>query len=345
MGVSIGRFASSKFGLLIGTLALLLFGGLFFDWEETARHLVSASRPHLAAAVSCFLVGIVLRAAKWGYILNSWEHLEWSPCFHSVMMSNFANYFSPVRAGELLRLYVVNRIARVSYASSMATTLVDRSSSLVIITLVFTWFSLSGLQLGSTGHAGWLILVAAVAIGFLFAGGILADSLKRILEPTLLKLGISSAGTDRVIESRVVSFALRTLRKCNLLVLPTPVILSVFALSFGTLSLDAMANYWLLGAFGLELSPIQAFTSAALMNVAFVLPSPPGQVGNAELIPLAIYSYGFGLPPGEVSSAALIWHIVTMAITAVFGAYSSYKIGVRIGDGRVRKNSIGCEIL
>ena len=45
-----------------------------------------------------------------------------------------------------------------------------------------------------------------------------------------------------------------------------------------------------------------------LYNLAFILPSPPGQIGSNELIGLLVFSGVFGLPRSEVGAMFVFSH-------------------------------------
>lgn len=59
-----------------------------------------------------------------------------------------------------------------------------------------------------------------------------------------------------------------------------------------------------------------------LFNLAFILPSPPGQVGSNELIGLLIFSGSFGISRTGVGAMFLFshpWTAVLMTCTALVG--------------------------
>lgn len=313
----------------------------FFDWREVGKHIADASWVGVVAATGCFVAGTFLRAYKWSYVLKLWERPSWRQCIHTMLISNFANYFFPVRVGELFRLYVINKVAMVSYSSSMATTVIDRASSLIIIVFTLAWIPFAGFKMiAASGFALWLLLFAVLFATTLLFGPRFVGRLKNLIGTSLKIVRLSDAAIDRILYSRFANFIFRAISQCNITALPKRKIFFVLTLSFGVLCMDALANYFLLGAFDLNITPLQALISAGLLNVAFVLPSPPGQVGNAEIIPLAIFSYGLGLSSSLVSPAAVIWHLLTMGITALLGVYSSYAIGVSLHDSYGRMSKI-----
>lgn len=328
-------------GVLIGAIFLMVFFIEFFDWREARQHISDANWLDVVAATGCFAAGTFLRAYKWGYVLKLWERPSWRQCIHTMLVSNFANYFFPIRIGEIFRLYVINKVAMVSYSSSMATTVVDRASSLIIIVFVLVWIPFAEFKMiAASGFALWLLLFAVLFAAAMLFGSRFVGRLKNLIGTSLRIVRFPDAAIDHILCSRFANFIFRAISQCNMMALPKRKVFLVFALSFGVLCMDALANYFLLGAFGLNISPLQALISAGLLNVAFVLPSPPGQVGNAEIIPLAIFSYGLGLSSSLVSSAAVLWHLLTMGITALLGFYSSYAIGISLHDSYGRMNKL-----
>ena len=94
--------------------------------------------------------------------------------------------------------------------------------------------------------------------------------------------------------------------------------------------IDGGCNYFLLNAFGVPLTYPQALLGACLLNILFFVPSPPGQVGTAEMYPILIFSLGLGLPSEGISTAAILWHGVTVAIIVALGIHSGVSLGLKL---------------
>lgn len=54
----------------------------------------------------------------------------------------------------------------------------------------------------------------------------------------------------------------------------------------------------------------QETLAACFVNLLFILPTPPGQIGTAEMYPVLIFSWGLGLPSSIISSVAIFWHLL-----------------------------------
>ncbi len=76
------------------------------------------------------------------------------------------------------------------------------------------------------------------------------------------------------------------------------------------------------------------------MNLLFVLPTPPAQLGTAEMYPVIVFSWGLGLAAPVISSVALTWHLLTGAVLVIVGLTSGVALGVSVGEviDRLRAN-------
>ena len=64
----------------------------------------------------------------------------------------------------------------------------------------------------------------------------------------------------------------------------------ILILSFMIISIDGLCFMILLDAFSVDISWLQATVAVSIMLVLFLLPTPPGQVGTAEIYPIIIFA-------------------------------------------------------
>ena len=174
-----------------------------------------------------------------------------------------------------------------------------------------------------------LMVVAAV---FLFLGKTGVEGAKFILRRLLRACRMSESRIQSVIDNQLVHYITNTLRQCHFSAYPGKRLFWIVASGFVVIGLDGVANFFLLQAFGLDLTYPQAVIAACFFNMLFLLPSPPAQMGTAEMYPVLVYAGGLSLAAPEVASAALVWHMTTMVILAVLGGVSVYVVGLRLGS-------------
>jgi uncharacterized membrane protein YbhN (UPF0104 family) len=75
------------------------------------------------------------------------------------------------------------------------------------------------------------------------------------------------------------------------------------------------------------------FMAVCLTNLAFILPSPPGNIGSNEWYATLVYATGFGLDSVKVAGGALFGHALTAFVVAAGGAISLSMLGLNLAEG------------
>ncbi len=110
-------------------------------------------------------------------------------------------------------------------------------------------------------------------------------------------------------------------------------VLSLLIWSLAVLLVDALKDHFVLRAFGLDVPLTTCFLGVCLTNLAFILPSPPGNIGSNEWYATLVYTTGFGYNGAQVASGALFGHAMTTLVVAAGGAISLSLLGINLGAG------------
>ena len=334
---------SQALGCIFGAVALYVFFAYFFDWNLTKRLLSSAKVLPVCLAAFFFFVTLFLRAFKWTFILRRRDHIKWSAGYHTIMLSNMVNFLFPIRFGEILKLYIVKKVANIQYSSSVSATLVDRYSQM-LTSLVFLLF----MPVAAFAFSQWVskfvfVLAAFVVVSMsLFVFGIrMFDILENLLEACLLLLRIDEDRVKAFRQGKLQSFCRKTLEKINISEFSAREMFLIALFSFTICAVDGICFYYIIKAFGISIAWLQGTLAACLMQMVFFLPTPPGQLGTAEMYPVLIFSYGLGLETSIISTAAILWHIITSVIFMVLGLCSAGALGMGLKSisGRIREET------
>lgn len=331
MAASAARAGAKYFGAVLGIALLGVYFAYFFDYRAALAHFAAADRSLLGLSVASFIAGTLVRCVKWTYIVRTSAPMSWRAGFHIMLATNMANFLFPVRMGEVVRLYLAKSVSAIPFATSVSATLIDRFSGLLALMLALGLYPAAGFEGIDPAKYWWAFgLIAAASIVFLLLGESIGKSLPSAARQMLSRLGLRSGRIERLVSSRAFAFAASTLVNCHLPRHGWRVTGVVFALSFLFLLGDAAAFFFLLNAFSLPLTLLQAVIAATVFNLAFVLPSPPAQLGTAEMLPVLVFAYGFGLSREVVASSALLWHLLSAAVILGLGGYSTYRLGARL---------------
>jgi uncharacterized protein (TIRG00374 family) len=321
---------SQVFGWSIGAVSLYIFASYFFDWQTTIRLISDTQILFVCASIIFFFATLLVRAIKWTYVLRLKEHATWKNGYHTNMISNMSNFILPIRFGEIAKLYIINKVDDVSYTSSISATLIDRFSHLFIMAILLLFTPTAGFVFfqRSTGILLFIIPLAIfLVLLFIFGSrslGILRASTQRVLS-FLIR---DRTKGDRSSASKVYLFCREILEKMNISTFTKVNLIIIVFFSLIVISLDGICFYFIIRAFSLPITWFQGVLAACLMNLMFILPTPPGQIGTAEMYPVLIFSGGLGFPSSVISSMAILWHLLTTTVLIVLGVYSTVTLGI-----------------
>src|SRR5687768_7265939 len=100
----------------------------------------------LIPSVATYFVAVLARTWRWDYMLRPLKHIPVRRLFPVVVIGYMGNNVYPLRAGELLRSYVLRRREGVPMSASLATVVVERVfDGLVMLIFVFAALPLAPL--------------------------------------------------------------------------------------------------------------------------------------------------------------------------------------------------------
>lgn len=322
-------------GWVLGLGSLYFFFGHFFEWAAFRDSLSQADRGLLVLAAAVYILGILVRSARWTYMVRCrWPGLTWTQGLHAVLSSNMINFLFPVRLGELFKLIIARQTFSIPYSASTAASIIEKLTLFLIMIFLLSFTPQIGYRFPdwSARFFPFLLLLLAVSAGFLFCGVKALRTCLALAGTVLRGIGLRQERVDRLLSNRLTCFAEDTLRQCHVTAYSAVQFGAALVLGLAILSLDGLTNMLLLAAFGLDITFSQAVIAACFFNLLFLLPSPPIQMGTAEMYPVLIYSGGLKLPAAVVASTAIIWHMIAGGVIIALGVLSLYAIGLRLGS-------------
>jgi glycosyltransferase 2 family protein len=292
---------SPRFWIGIAVSAVFLY--LAFrgqDLQEIGAALRQANYWYLIPAIGLYFVGVYLRAFRWAWILRGVKPLRARELFPVVVIGYMANNVLPLRAGELVRSYVLSSRTGLRKTSILATIAVERlfdGLTMLLFILVASLF------IGLTDHLESVTLIAATLFAVLIAMLLFLTTrparallITRMLP--VLPLAIR-ARAERMIES--VFTGLRVLRRRNDL-------LVVSGVSIAAWLFEASMYLVIAQGFGLGAGVAAILLTTAIANLATLIPSSPGYVGPFEAGVLLALVGAVGIQRELALSFAIVVH-------------------------------------
>jgi glycosyltransferase 2 family protein len=278
----------------------------------------------MAAAVALATAPFALRVPRWKLLLRQHDGapIATSSLWNAIAIGFAANNVLPLRAGEVLRVAAINRLAPVSFAAALSSVAVERVlDALVVVTLL--GIGLVGGQLpASNGMAVKAEWIGVICLAAMFAAILAAwqrETALRIFE-RLLPTG--------PVATKIVGFVDNVLRGLAAMRDPrraAPVILWSVAIWL----VNASAFFLAFQAFGFAVPFAGALVLQGAVMIGIAVPSTPGYVG---VLDTAIYGtlLLYGVDQAHGLAYALLYHITTFIPITLLGALSALRTGTRL---------------
>jgi hypothetical protein len=328
--------ATAATGLALAALLL----GLFFwrtDWRALSEALRHANPLWVVAASGLAVGSFAFRALRWHWLLLPVGNSAFAARMRALIEGYAVTNLMPGRMGELVRPYLLSRDASLSFASVLATVVVERvmdmTTLLAFLGFFFSWHAevlpTEGLR-RSFQASGIAMVVAAAALG-----GVMYWVARRP-EPAsrhLTKLlGFLPARWAVVLESGARNFILGF----GILARPAafPALMGYSVLTW----LSICGYFWMsMHAAGLEADFFSTLLFVPMAAVGISIPTPGGIGGYHAVLQVGLVDI-YGLPAGPAALAILLSHAVSYVPVSVLGAAGlsrrglSWKKAVRMAE-------------
>jgi uncharacterized protein (TIRG00374 family) len=287
-----------------------------------------------------FLVAWAVRAVRWRMFLRpAVVSVPRAVSIYTVAV--FLNWLLPLRGGELVKSLLLRRSNQIPVARSLPTVTMDKAMDLMPAVVLLALLPLLHLHLTRFILALLLLVISVLAVGVVVLA---LAAWRRELTLSWLSRFLRRVMPRRArphVEPFVIGFVdtLVTLaRRPRLFVMAT----GYTAVALG---LDSLFCFMAFRAVGAGISFPVALYGYTLYNLAYILPTPPGQIGSNEVVGLLVFAGIFGVNRSTVGAMFLFSHPWTAILMAVSGCLclSAMGISVRRGLGLVRKRRAAAE--
>ena len=143
----------------ISILFLISAFGIYFafrgeNFDILWNHLLVVKWHSFMLSVILLIIGVVIRAKRWQYILKPVEHIPLHPLFSSTMIGYFGNSILFFRLGELLRAYSVSVGRTLTVSQAFGTVILERIidafTVVIILILLLPWIPIQNSEIQSS---------------------------------------------------------------------------------------------------------------------------------------------------------------------------------------------------
>jgi uncharacterized protein (TIRG00374 family) len=301
-------FATITIVLSVVCLGWALHG---VNWRELGEEIKELDWRWVALAAFADILVYVIQGYRWGLILrpvgaaNTWSSIR------SIYVGLFANEVLPLRAGELIRCFLMARWSEIPTSVTLASALIERIFDGIIL-IAGLFFSLNYLRHYPLSH-GQARAIAILSDGSIFLGALI------LICGALLAFAMfwRQQALDALLNARMFSWVHVFIEDLHRIGHSRYLYFSALA-SVPYLLMQVVPIYALMQAYGLEeASWARAAALMVLLRLGSVVPQAPGNVGLFQVLSTLGLTL-FGVPQAMARRFALIlWGVVTLPLLIV----------------------------
>ena len=304
---------------LVWTLRDAEFGRLVDDVEHLNLLWIAVAA---VTMVSVFFV----QGLRWKLVLAPVVQVPWLAASRAILVGLFASEVFPLRAGEIIRCYLVSRWTQLPFSVAVASIVIGRlfDGILMWVALRYTLASLDVPRLALAADG----LGIAVAAGAVVVGAAL-------FRPRLNHADMPSAGWRR---------RWFVLQEDLALIGHSWYLWAGIAASAVYLLLQVVPVYVLFREYELGLGFGPALALMMLIRVAAALPQAPATLGLFQLLTREFLELGYQVPADKAARFSLVlWALIKLPVL-VAGATATFVTGAKISEltraaGEAQKSS------
>lgn len=313
--------------VILGTLAAIIFVVTFTRLVSLRSVLLRLEHLNIPLAVACgavFLSAYGVRALRWRRLLAP-RLVTRTRAILVYQVAIFVNWLLPIRGGELVKSLLLRRLDDIPVSESLPTVAMDKVMDLLPAVVLLALLPFLPIQLSRPLWVLLLMVVAMLVCAALFVGVAAwrRPVAMRVLDWIFARLPASLRRHIAPFAMRFIDTLLMLVRRPRLLALAA----AYTVVAVGLDALFALLAFWAIGADVAYPSILFGYT---LYNLAYILPTPPGQIGSNEVIGLLVFSGLFSIPRPAVAAMFIFSHPWTAVLMIVSGLFSLSVMGLNL---------------
>ncbi len=314
-------------GIVIG-LVFFSIWAYFFDFSQLIHNLKNLNLAFLFISILTYISAYFVRSVRWNRLLKPIKSFKIRDTYLWALSGNFINYLIPIRAGEAARAIIIKKRANMPISLVLPSIFIDKFFDTVGIFIILAMIPFLDIEM--VPILQWLVTILltifTIGILILITAIVAEEKLVRVLKRVFFF--IPDKYQDKVF-SMIELFVEGTALFKN----HNKTFIEVIILTIVGIMLDGLYFYLMFKAFGFEtMNVAMIFFGYTLLNLAYILPQPPGQLGSNELLMSIIFVSGMGMNYADAGSLIAVAHLLTGILVSLLGILSLSVIGIRIID-------------
>lgn len=279
----------------------------------------------LLPGVGVYFVGLWVRAWRWHFTLRHLKPIPVAKLYPLVCIGYFGNNIYPLRAGEVIRSYVLRRRHGIAITSSLATVLIERVfDGLTMLLFVFLALPFAPMP------AQYRNLVILLTLAMLAATAVFVWMAARPRRVALVYGWLATRLLPQRFRTRTDDLVERFMAGLVSLGRGRDVLM-IFATSIVIWLMETVKYWFVMHAFDFEVGFIVLMLMNGLVNLATTLPSAPGYIGTFDTPGIETLA-AFGVERNLAAGYTFTLHAALWLPVTLVGAYYFWREHLRWDD-------------
>lgn len=293
--------------------------------------IIHANYLWIIPGVVVYFIGVWVRAWRWHYLLRPLKAIPTRTMFPIVTIGYAGNNIYPARAGEVVRAVILKRQEGIPVSASLATIIVERIFDGVVM-LCFVFINLPELaRLTNDIPLPFGLTIQGLAVGgaAVFLAALLAFLLAAMFPMVTEKIvrWLTHKFVPGRFQERVLGLSMRFLGGLESLRAPQEALM-VFLTTVVIWLLETVKYWFVMFAFGFEVSFFTLMLMNGVVNLATTIPSAPGYIGTFDLPGIAVL-VAYGVPEATAASYTFVLHFALWLPITLLGLFYMARAGIQ----------------
>ena len=299
-------------GMVVALILLVAFAKLV-NLQSAFQRLAHLNFALAALCGVAFLGAYAVRALRWRCFLLP-DRVSVPRAIAIYQVATFVNWLLPIRGGELVKAVLLRRLNKIPMSRSLPTVAMDKVMDLLPAVGLLLLLPLMPFQLS---RPLWVLLGSVLVV--LLAGAVFLGVAAWRRSTALAIIAWCMAKLPLVVRAKLEPFAMRFVDALLAIVVRPRLLATAAAYTVVAVTLDALSCWLAFAAIGTTLAFPVVVYGYTFYNLAYIMPTPPGQVGSNELVGLLVFSGLFGVNRAAVAAMFLFSHPWTAILLVVSG--------------------------
>lgn len=315
-------------GLIMGVILLFIWS-LYVDLtlSKLKGYLISINYSYIFLATIFYTLAYFFRSVRWQIILSPVHTIKYITSFALYVAGMLINFFIPLRAGDISRCVFLKKLAKVNISQSLPSVFLDKVMDVFPILIILPLIPIFSAKLN---HSLYILIFLVILIFIILFVTLFISTKKTKLILAIFKYLISlTPDKFSIFKAKSIDSLGHFFNEINLFLKNTKTIFYVLTFTILCVLSDALFLYFFFCGFNNPLAFLKIFFGYTLIQLSYVLPYPPAQIGSNEILWTLIFCTTFGLDIHLMSAITLLAHLWIFLFHVLAGSAAIFSLWYR----------------